>query len=201
MAGILRHVSKTLLKQQFTAQNVSVRFASPNRIKPFRVNKPKAPEKGASIESFGTKLESKGYLRPHKPYDPPSDASSKVQAIAQELNVTEKLGSPKEKFEFLNKCFLAFNHIVPNSRLHEIQTVDDVVKFYETPVSKTVPLDALKTMDLPENLHVQYEYHRFHPDTDTMFNGQTAFPKSHTIVTGLKYKKKYRQYEAKMSWP
>lgn len=106
-----------------------------------------------------------------------------------------------EKFELLNKCFMAFNHIVPNSQVHEIKTVDDVIKFYETPLSTTVPLDALKTVELPENLHVQYEYHRFHPDTDTMFGGQTAFPKSHTIVTGLKYKEKYRSLKAKMSWP
>ena len=28
-------------------------------------------------------------------------------------------------------------------------------------------------------------------ETDTLFNGRTAFPKSSTIVTGLKYKKKY----------
>lgn len=27
---------------------------------------------------------------------------------------------------------------------------------------------------------------------DTMFNGKTAFPKSSTLVTGLKYKKKYK---------
>lgn len=28
-------------------------------------------------------------------------------------------------------------------------------------------------------------------DTDTLFGGKTAFPKSSTIVSGLKYKKKY----------
>jgi large subunit ribosomal protein L50 len=41
--------------------------------------------------------------------------------------------------------------------------IDDVMEFYKTPVEKRAPLDALKTMKLPENLHVQTEYHRFHP--------------------------------------
>lgn len=79
--------------------------------------------------------------------------------------------------------------------------LDDVIRFYETPVCTTVPLDALKNVELPENLHVQYDYHRFHPDTDTMFGGISAYPKSHTIVTGLKYKEKYRSFKAKVSWP
>lgn len=85
--------------------------------------------------------------------------------------------------------------------IHYVQITEDVIKFYETPVDTRVPLDALKTIDLPENLHIEYEYHRFHPDTDTMFKGQTAFPKSSTIVTGLKYKGRYRGYKAKTSWP
>lgn len=41
--------------------------------------------------------------------------------------------------------------------------VDDVVEFYKTPVDKIAPLDALNSMKLPENLHIQTEYHRFHP--------------------------------------
>jgi hypothetical protein len=40
---------------------------------------------------------------------------------------------------------------------------DDILEFYKTPVDKTAPLDAMKSMKLPENLHIQTEYHRFHP--------------------------------------
>ena len=54
--------------------------------------------------------------------------------------------------------------------------------------------------DLPKNLHVIREYKRFHPDDDQMFGGQTAFPKSSTIVTGLKARKKYNGYESRHSW-
>lgn len=39
----------------------------------------------------------------------------------------------------------------------------DVQTFYETPVNTTTPLDTMKKLDLPPNLHVQYEPIRFHP--------------------------------------
>lgn len=39
----------------------------------------------------------------------------------------------------------------------------ELKNFYLTPVSTTTPLEKLRTMDLPENLHVQYEPIRFHP--------------------------------------
>lgn len=64
----------------------------------------------------------------------------------------------------------------------------------------TLPLDAMKTMDLPANLHIQTEYVRFSGEPDSKFP-QTAFPRSSTLVTGLKYRKKYQGYEAKRSWP
>lgn len=76
----------------------------------------------------------------------------------------------------------------------------DVIAFYQTPVDTTLPLDALKTIELPENLHIQHEYLRFNPETDTKFGGVSAFPCSSTIVTGLKYRKKYQGYEAKKKW-
>lgn len=78
---------------------------------------------------------------------------------------------------------------------------DDVIDFYETPVNNFLPLDEMQKRPLPPNLHIQNEYIRFNPETDTKFNGQTAFPKSSTIVTGLKYRKKYAGFEAKRSWP
>lgn len=69
--------------------------------------------------------------------------------------------------------------------------------FYTTPIDTTVPYDTLKNMDdLPPNLHIQTDYHRFHPDTDTMFNGVSAFPKSSVLVTGLKYREKYKGFYA-----
>lgn len=66
-------------------------------------------------------------------------------------------------------------------------------------MNTSVPLDKMGN-DLPKNLHLIHDYKRFHPEDDQMFGGQTAFPKSSTIVTGLKTRKKYAGYEAKKSW-
>jgi hypothetical protein len=37
-------------------------------------------------------------------------------------------------------------------------------------------------------------------DMDTMFGGISAFPGRSTIVTGLRYKKKYKGYDATTPW-
>ncbi|KAG8224147.1 hypothetical protein J437_LFUL005481 [Ladona fulva] len=151
-------------------------------------------------------IASKGFLRAQKAYDPPEDVTSRLNSIIESvfgnsLDFNAKLENPTQKFKFLEACSYEFSHSVPNSLLHTMETLGDVIKFYKSPVSTRTPLDQLKSMDLPPNLHVQYEYHRFHPDDDVMFGGITAFPKSSTLVTGLKYKKKYRDYMAKKSWP
>lgn len=160
---------------------------------------------GRRIDSVAESLASKGFLRSTKPYAPPQNVAGKVKEICESLKVPGKkdyaLGSLEEKFTVLEACSNDFMHSVPNSQLYEIKTIDDIVRFYETPVDTTVPLDAMKQMELPENLHIQYEYHRFNPETDTMFGGQSAFPKSSTLVTGLKYRGKYLGYNAKRSWP
>lgn len=39
----------------------------------------------------------------------------------------------------------------------------DLKEFYQTPVSNSTPLDMMKNLDLPKNLHIQYAYNRFHP--------------------------------------
>ncbi|XP_054732400.1 39S ribosomal protein L50, mitochondrial isoform X1 [Anastrepha obliqua] len=163
------------------------------------------PQSQRNVADVGKSLSSKGFLRSHKPYEPVQNITDKVRAICINLKISTsteyKLTNLEEKFRFLDACFKDFQHSVPNSQVHELQSIGDVIQFYETPVNTTIPYDALKNADLPENLHIQYEYLRFHPDTDTKFNGQTAFPKSSTLVTGLKYRGKYEGHEAKRSWP
>uniref|UniRef100_A0A1I8NXB2 Large ribosomal subunit protein mL50 n=1 Tax=Stomoxys calcitrans TaxID=35570 RepID=A0A1I8NXB2_STOCA len=163
--------------------------------------KPKVTE----ITAMGQSLANKGFLRPHKKYDAPADAADKVRAICGNIQLPAKsdyqLKSLEEKFKLLEACFSNFNHSVPNSQIYELKTVGDVIKFYEISVDTTVPYDALKHMDLPENLHIQFDYVRFNSETDAKFNGQTAFPKSSTLVTGLKYRGKYASNEAKHYWP
>lgn len=74
--------------------------------------------------------------------------------------------------------------------------LDDVIEFYKTPVKTILPLDELRARELPPNLHIEHKYTRFNPETDTMFGGKTAFPGSSTIVTGIKYRKKYAGFKA-----
>jgi large subunit ribosomal protein L50 len=191
---------------QMPVQLANVRFASHNRVKPMKMPKKPLPNEmqklGPQIESMAAKLNSKGYLRPFRGYNPPHDVQQQITSIAEGLNIKNNTKlSQQQKFQFLSACFTAFKHSVPNSQLHEVSSLNDVIAFYQTPVDVTLPLDPVNTVDLPENLHIQHEPLRFHPQTDTMFGGKTAFPKSSTIVTGLKYKDKYKGHIAKKSWP
>ncbi|XP_071446898.1 large ribosomal subunit protein mL50 [Hetaerina americana] len=151
-------------------------------------------------------LASKGFLRSLKPYNPPDNAEQLMLSIGKKffgsnLGKNSRINNSQEKFDILAECHRAFKHSVPNSLLHTIVTFGDIAEFYQSPVTTTTPLDEMKVMTLPPNLHIQHDYVRFHPDTDVMFGGVSAFPKSSTIVTGLKYKKKYKGYKAKTSWP
>jgi large subunit ribosomal protein L50 len=67
--------------------------------------------------------------------------------------------------------------------------------FYLTPVNRQTPYEKLEH-DVP-NLHIIQDYRRFNPEED----GVSAFPKSSCLVTGLKYRKKYKGHIAKTSWP
>lgn len=60
-------------------------------------------------------------------------------------------------------CSEKIGHCIPSSLLHSITTLEDVVNFYKTPIDIRTPLDKMRTMELPENLHVQFDYVRFHP--------------------------------------
>ncbi|XP_063216489.1 large ribosomal subunit protein mL50 [Bacillus rossius redtenbacheri] len=166
------------------------------------------PFKHIRLESRAESLAAKGFLRSYKPYTPPPDVGDRFRAICRSVlgpeaadNDGVRFGCPEEKFRLLAACFREFQHGIPNSKLHKVTTLGDVVQFYGTPTNTITPLEGMKQASLPPNLHVQYDYHRFHPETDTKFGGISAFPQSSTLVTGLKYKKKYKGYKAKPSWP
>jgi len=156
-------------------------------------------------------LNARAFLRFQKPYDPPRNAVGMVLDLCRScLNlkgdetilVKAELSDPRQKFELLSKASETFRHAVPNSMLHMMSTVGDLVQFYNTPVKTTTPWEELvRNPDLPPNLHVQKDPLRFHPETDTRFGGESAFPKSSTMVVGLRTKKIYRGSEAKMTWP
>ncbi|KAL3273611.1 hypothetical protein HHI36_015043 [Cryptolaemus montrouzieri] len=158
-----------------------------------------------TINSTAASLAAKGFLRSQKDYIPPRDVDKSLDIIMKDFlgdnNENTVLGDISRKSALLNACFKKFQHSVPNSLLRWIKTSQDIRNFYKTPVDSSTPLDKMKTMELPENLHIQYDYVRFHPDTDTKFGGQTAFNRRSTYVTGLKYKDKYPGHIQNTTWP
>ncbi|XP_034840187.1 large ribosomal subunit protein mL50 [Maniola hyperantus] len=187
---MLRNLLRTTTLQKF--QIISVRN-----------KQAKFPKTDKKLQAAAESLACRGFLRPNKAWDPPVDINETIVKICSEngLKDDSELDSLEVKYTVLKACFDETGHSVPNSLLHTIETVDDLRHFYNTPVDTKTPFDTLKKMDLPKNLHVQEDYVRFHPDTDTLFNGKSVFPKSSTIVSGLKTRKKYEGYTAKTSWP
>lgn len=149
---------------------------------------------------------------------PKENVELELQSIYRSLLGTSKpdtkLTDINSKFNLLKTCEEKIGHSVPSALLHSMQTLEDVTTFFKTPVDVRTPYEKLKDMELPDNLHVQFEYHRFQDcklwmnywkihlnylflivDTDQQFK-VTAFPGSSTIVTGIKYKEKYRGHVA-----
>ncbi|XP_076275780.1 mitochondrial ribosomal protein L50 [Rhynchophorus ferrugineus] len=157
------------------------------------------------LNSTAQSLSAKGFLRPRKEYIPPTDLDNLLQKLFQETlgntNLDTRLINLDERYRVFTACYEAFNHSVPNSHLHQIETLKDIRDFYSTPVDTGTPLDKMRTMELPSNLHVQFEYTRWNPKTDIEFGGITAFPESSTIVTGLKYKGKYKGHRQSTKHP
>ncbi|XP_065213026.1 uncharacterized protein mRpL50 [Planococcus citri] len=148
-------------------------------------------------------LQSRGFLRNLPPYNPPQGVTNEIREIFNEVVGTSELShqlDTDQKYKLLVKCSDTFGHSVPNSNLYKMKTLGDVFEFYHTPCTNVTPYENLKDMDLPPNLHIIQDYMRFHPDTDTMFGGVTAFPKSSTMVTGLNYKKKYKGHTQESPW-
>ncbi|XP_014370943.2 39S ribosomal protein L50, mitochondrial [Papilio machaon] len=160
------------------------------------------PKVDKKLQAAAESLAARGFLRPNKPWQPPTNINETIEKICSQygLKSDSEFESLEVKFNVLKTCFEETGHGVPNSLLHTIENVDNLQEFYETPVEVLTPFDALKKMDLPKNLHIQEDYVRFHPDKDTLFNGQSAFPKSSTIVSGLKTRRKYEGYTAKTYW-
>ncbi|XP_043272138.1 39S ribosomal protein L50, mitochondrial [Venturia canescens] len=196
MAALIRHGSKL---QCLWSSGASLLI--PKNVTEFGVRtlKLKTRRRNVLVRKFewdGKSLAARGFLRPIKSYEPAADASDKLNRICEEHKLSTddstKIDDPLQRFQVFVAAEKEFNYSLPNSVLHEIETVGDLRNFYITPINAQVPLDNMKNENLPKNLHILYDYHRFHPDDDTKFGGKTAFPKSSTIVTGLKYRKKYK---------
>lgn len=98
-------------------------------------------------------------------------------------------------FQLVTRAVDELEHDVPNMRLHEMKTVADVVKYFQTEVKDTSVFEDMSKLNLPRNLHMNLEFNRFDPETDKVHDGVTAFPGSKTIVSSLRYRKKYKNLD------
>lgn len=191
------HCAKQLLKSPIPLVTVPNRGTKYNK-KPCKPCQ--APVAKAKIESMVESMSSRGFLRPYKEYDIPRDADEKLDIAMGNLDISRKTKKQSkeeyvtEKYNMLMRCAKEFNYYVPNSQLVEMEYNQDVRRFYKTAVSTKTPFEMLQYKKLPPNLHVTYNYTRFNEDTAAKFKGRTAFPRNATIVTGLKYKDKYKGY-------
>ncbi|CAG5117710.1 unnamed protein product, partial [Candidula unifasciata] len=130
-------------------------------------------------------------------YKPPDDVEGKVASVASAVVGTKvspsfRLDDRVVKFKVLTKLMMEFDHGVPNNELSHMNTIQDAVNFFSTPVHDRSSFEGMAKLNLPKNLHIQFEPVRFDPDTDTFFDGKTAFPGRPTVVTSLKYCRKYK---------
>ena len=94
--------------------------------------------------------------------------------------------------QVLTRLMDELDHPIPNTELSTMDTLADVVTFFSTPVVDRSAYEDLSKLNLPKNLHIQMEPVRFHPETDTFFDGVTAFPDRPTVVSSLKYRRKFK---------
>ncbi|RUS82272.1 hypothetical protein EGW08_009950 [Elysia chlorotica] len=130
-------------------------------------------------------------------YSPAPDVEEKIISTASDVlkkqaDSSTKLDDRLLKFKVLTRLMAELDHPIPSTELSTMDTVGDVVTFFSTPVVDRSVYEDLSKLNLPKNLHIQMEPVRFDPETDTFFDGQTAFPGRPTVVTSLKYRRKYK---------
>lgn len=181
-------------------------------------------EEFAKVTTFESQMESlkgTGFRRPYLPYTPPDDmerrffvACAKVlpanifsnSTDLSTIKLDEKLGG-KVKAELLNAIGETLDHYIPNSMLHEMNSLDKVLHFYSVKITKESSYDRLEAMSkkgqLPPNLHIQLEPVRFDPKAAEEAGEEqdvakiTAFPRSSTIIVNPENRKKYKDVIAK----
>ncbi|CAD5121755.1 unnamed protein product [Dimorphilus gyrociliatus] len=152
---------------------------------------------GQTIKERLNTLREKGGLTTKRAYKPPSNYEERIADITKKTcqkadYKSVSLEDAYIKYKLVSRFIEEFDHDVPASILTEMKTVADCVEYFGREVKRTSALEDMKQLDLPKNLSIMYEYKRFDPETDTFFDGVTAFPGRDTYVRSLKYKRKYK---------
>ncbi|KAL3072876.1 hypothetical protein niasHS_017850 [Heterodera schachtii] len=158
------------------------------------------------------KIRARGFLKFTYNYDPLLDIGRKVESIAQQCGIEmdqsdwrmTELADFDKKEQFLLSIGKQCAHFVPNSKLHKMKTIGDVLQFYETPIRNITKYAEMARScgdQMPKNLAIMEHQRRFHPNDKTApHGGITAFPGEGGKVLGLRNKRLLREYRPKKHW-
>merc|ERR1711915_498006 len=104
-----------------------------------------------TLEAQMDSIKHKGFLRAYQSYDPPSDVEEKFfSSVGKILEISEResmkstpLDQLDKKLKILNALSTEFSHHVPNSLLHQMNSVADLLVFYKSPISTLTPYEQL----------------------------------------------------------
>ncbi|VDN91799.1 unnamed protein product [Brugia pahangi] len=157
-------------------------------------------------------IRARGFLKYRYNYKPPSDLEDQVKeavnAVFENVNSdVRSIDLTKNrhlKFQLLDLLGKRLCHVVPNSELHQMKTVGDLIDFYWRPVQNLTEYAKMardNKQTLPKNLHIMEHPFRFHPeDIYSYHGGETAFPGKGGEVISLRNKRLYRQFKPKEDW-
>ncbi|XP_036996711.2 39S ribosomal protein L50, mitochondrial [Artibeus jamaicensis] len=99
-------------------------------------------------------------------YIPPEDLQGRLESHVKEIFGSSAPSNWQDisledghlKFGFLARLADDLGHAVPNSRLHEMSRVRDVLDFYKVPIQDRSKFDELIASNLPPNLKITWGY-------------------------------------------
>lgn len=159
-------------------------------------------------------IRARGFLKYTQNYVPGVDVKNQVLEAASSClrsagvkseNVDQYKfveGDNSVKFELLNRLGKSIEHWPTNGKLLHLETVADVVEFYQTPVKNvTKYTEMARDENKPKNVSIMEHAARFHPEDTHMYHGGiTAFPGSGGEVLSLRQKRLLRQFQPKKEW-
>lgn len=165
------------------------------------------------LEKFKQSVEQRGHARECKPYNPPEGVTETIIVILKQslidtgceafiegnsdtddlmiINLNNNLAL---KFSFISKCIEELGHDLPNSYINDMETVKDVVDYYNTAVrglNSYAVMVRQQDSSLPGNLHLISDPIRFDKESDQFFNGYNAMPGIVSKIPGLRASKKH----------
>ncbi|KAK2169350.1 hypothetical protein NP493_1194g00000 [Ridgeia piscesae] len=182
---------------------------APQEVEETPTRKYKQGNDGYLTKATLNELAAKTLLTTKKGYDPPANVADRVRQITENTCSVQgdwqdvSLEDRRLKFKVLTKLMTEFSHDIPSMQLNSITTIRDAVEFFSAEVRATSAFEDLTKMKLPKNLSIMKEYQRFNPDpeTDAFFKGRTAYPGRDTIVTSIKYRRKYDSIKTRKEKP